>query len=107
MTSRVMERSSLKGRASSRFRSAAELSTQVRLSIRFESAVVRFRSDSDGSGRGVVSARAMLQLFAPRSRTCGKVRFMSCICEMIFHAFLICAGGVQEGVRIAVWRPRL
>lgn len=31
-----------------------------------------------GSGFGAVNARAMLQLLAPRSRTWGNVRFISC-----------------------------
>lgn len=34
-----------------------------------------------GSGFGVVRARAMLQLLAPRSRTWGKFRLMSCRAE--------------------------
>lgn len=56
------------------------MSTQVRWERRLESG-----GDSPvgetGSGLGAVRARAMLQLCAPRSRTCGKSRFMSfCSC---------------------------
>lgn len=36
--------------------------------------------EGSGSGSGRVSARAMLQEFAPRSRTWLKCRFMSWIC---------------------------
>jgi hypothetical protein len=55
----------------------SEVSTQVSLEIRVVSGgdvgVSRF-----GSGLGAVRARAILQLFAPKSRTLGNVRLMSC-----------------------------
>lgn len=49
---------------------------QVSLEIRDESGG-ELPDGETGSGSGVVSARAMLQLFAPRSRTLGNSRFMS------------------------------
>ena len=61
----------------SRCRRALEVSTQVSCEIRSErggdSPVGETRS-----GVGVVRARAMLQLFAPRSRTLGISRLISC-----------------------------
>lgn len=41
--------------------------------------VVAASGEASRSGIGVVRARAMLQLFAPRSRILGKVRFISCL----------------------------
>ena len=39
-----------------------------------------FAFEGSGSGSGRVSAFAMLQEFAPRSRTCLKCLFMSWVC---------------------------
>jgi hypothetical protein len=80
MTSRDMQRSLLKGSSASRFKRAGDVSTQVRFPIRSESVVASpVSAPVSGSrlGIGVVSARAILQLFAPRSRTLGNVRLMS------------------------------
>ena len=63
---RVRGRALLKGREESRFRRVGELSAQVRWLRRVESVGC------------VVRARAMWQALAPRSRTEGKCRFMSC-----------------------------
>lgn len=78
MTSRLMSMFLLKERSVSRCRRALEVSTQVSCEIRSESG-----GDSPvgetRSGVAVVRARAMLQLLAPRSRTFGISRLISCI----------------------------
>ena len=56
----------LKGAVESRLRKVGEVSAEVRCVRRVVSGVEE-----------VVRARAMLQAFAPRSRTWGKCRFMS------------------------------
>ena len=61
-------RSALKGAVESRFRRVGDVSAEVRCERRVVSEVEE-----------VVRARAMLQAFAPRSRTWGKCRFTSCV----------------------------
>lgn len=70
----------LNGRSASRCRRACEVSMHVKLEIRDESGG-ELPVGETGSGSGVMSARAMLQLFAPRSRTFGKSRFISFGCR--------------------------
>ena len=64
----------LKGRSASRCRRAAEDSADVILPTRFDRGPF-----SGSSGDGRVRAWATLHAFAPRSRTCGKWRLMSCV----------------------------
>lgn len=80
-TSRTMSTSLLNGRSASRCSSAAEESAAVSVPMRLP------RGPASGeSGDGRVSCRARLQAFAPRSRTLGKWRFMSCMNQMEFRA---------------------
>ena len=64
-------RRSLKGREASRWRRAGAVSAEVRWPRRVE------RGGEVGSG-GCVRDRAMLHALAPRSRTVGKCRLISC-----------------------------
>lgn len=72
----MSDSSVLKGRSTSRCRSAGECSAQMRESMR-----VARGSETDSSeavsGFGAVRMRAILQAFAPRSRTLGNLRLMS------------------------------
>jgi len=78
-TVRVWEgRRLLKGSEASRWRRVGEVSTEV---------MWERRVDRVGeSGVGTVRARAMLQAFAPKSRTLGKCRLISCAkCSARLH----------------------
>lgn len=72
-----MAMASLKGSSASRYSCVAEASAAT-------SSVMRVARGGEvglagsGSGLGRVRARAMLQVLAPRSRTRGKWRLMSC-----------------------------
>jgi len=66
----------LKGRLASLYSMARDESAAVRSEMREESGGDEVFKGS-GSGSGRVSARAMLQEFAPRSRTWSKRRLMS------------------------------
>jgi hypothetical protein len=74
MTSRLIEISELNGREESLWRRSCEVSAQVSSDIREERGG---EFGITGSGSGVVRARAMLQLLAPRSRTFGNCRLIS------------------------------
>lgn len=76
MTSRWMLILLLKGRSISRWRRTLEVSTQVSWEIRSERGGDSPLGETR-SGVGVVRARAMLQLLAPRSRTFGISRLIS------------------------------
>jgi hypothetical protein len=74
-TSLIISISLLKGRSASRCSSVAEDSAAVILPTRLDRGPF-----SGSSGDGSVRAFAMLHALAPRSRTWGKWRLMSCQC---------------------------
>lgn len=71
--SRTISISLLKGRSASRYKSASDESAAVMVPIRLDRGPL-----SGASSEGRVSARDKLHAFAPRSRTLGKCRFISC-----------------------------
>lgn len=88
----------LKGRSSSRWRRAREVSAQVSCSMRSERGG-ELPVGETGSGSGAVRARAMLQLLAPMSRTWGICLLMSWVSSVscLFQLWLFQDHGAGGG----------